>query len=189
MPDLQSNLEAYIADLFHELEVRLFTAINSYHMDLRQEVLAAVARQLEHQAMRSLPVKPSSPLVPVSEQVRQIFNFPSVSNPWEETVALQTYGLFPHAVMRSPVEERKEERVVEKEETPDLNALVASIEQLIEAKLSQLPALPQTKEEPPSSPSLPQPEVVEAPPATYSWNDFDPRVYARSYTDMPGFGG
>lgn len=203
-PLAQKHIEA----LFQDLEKRLYTSINTFHIELRQELLAMVSKRIDEAIDESLEdyrlrEKPSAFFtathsatydVPVSNLDGLVISgynaFPAPSTPWDDGVTGKTYATFPPARIISPIEdikgkEEEEEKksIPDKEEEKEVKLLLA-IEELINQKLSVLSSLPSPTpiEETPPPPTLP-PEL-EVP--TYSWGNYDPMAYARSAPDIPG---
>lgn len=202
MPQNQPQLESYVAKLFHELEIKLYASINTYHIELRQELIALATHYIEKR-LSQLEFTSMPPSLSFDNAV----GFPVAPSPWD-SIVMNSHGTFPTAFIRSPIEERKEERkevVKETNSMPqalDLEALLDSIETIIDNKLNTQQKVDVNGQSdipsPPAPPSPPSSEVdtsnASLPPVLpteaisgYAWKDFDPLSYARSLRDMPGF--
>jgi hypothetical protein len=125
----------YIKDLFHQLEVRLYTQINTYHIELRQELLKIVNKATADAIEESLQdfstqAKPSAFFNYLAQQTAptstlEIYAvdgtspFPTPTTPWDLPEPSDTFSAFPPARIVSPVEERKEEKNATQEEGKD----------------------------------------------------------------------
>jgi hypothetical protein len=205
---MSDSTEKYIKDLFHQFEVRLYTNINTYHIELRQELLKIVNERIEllvEEAVDDIrnnqnrskffeQQDASSDLYPLPElgisQFTEQKSFPVPSTPWDGVSIGKTFPSFPPARIISPIEEeegKEEEEEIATQGEGEKSDLLSAIEQLIEEKLSILSTL--------TAPPVPEVETVEPAPAipvepeapVYVWNNYDPYAYARKASDVPGF--